>query len=198
VFPSDARGPRKAWKFILPLLPILALSVAGLLGAGLLSSCYQPSEPKVPSPSSPAGTPTIRVKVSPPGSVCRIAVTGAYRIRSQSGAATSLAALPYCDVTCRGGYWRIGNSTYSGREVAIEPLASNIFYVGPTCYRGTLHLVSQGADTFIAVNHVDMESYLAGVLPKELMTTWSLQGAGGGVTDLCGIPEIDIRRRPRL
>jgi stage II sporulation protein D len=83
--------------------------------------------------------------------------------------------MPYCDVTCRGGYWRIGNSTYTGREVVIEPQASNSFYVGPTCYRGSLHLVSQGGDTLIAVNHVEMESYLAGVLPKELLTTWSLE-----------------------
>ena len=163
--------------FILPVLPILALGIVGLVGAGLLSSCNltAPAGPTVPSPSSPAVTPTIRVKVSPQSSACRIAVTGAYRIRTQSGTGNSLAALPYCEVTCRGGGWRIGNSTYTGREIVIEPLAGNFFYVGPTCYRGTLHLVSQGADTLIAVNYVDMESYLAGVVPKELLTTWSLE-----------------------
>ncbi len=161
--------------FILPLLPILALSVLGLLGAGLLSSCHQPTDLVVPPPSYPAVTPTVRVKISPPGGACQVAVTGAYRIRSQSGAATSLSALPSCEVTCRGGIWRIGNSAYPGREIVIEPLANNLFYVGPTRYRGTLHLVQQGGDTFVAVNHVDMESYLAGVLPKELMTTWSLE-----------------------
>ena len=179
--PSVARKPLRVWLFILPLLPILALSVAGLLGAGLLSSCLEvgPVGPTVPTlgPSAalPAGPPTIRVKITPPTGACRIAVTGAYRLRTESGAGNSLAALPYCDVTCRGGFWRIGNSTYTGREIAIEPLAGNCFYVGPTCYRGSLHLVSQGGDALIAVNYVDLENYLAGVLPKELLTTWSLE-----------------------
>jgi stage II sporulation protein D len=162
--------------FVFAVLPILAMSIVGLLGAGLLSSCLTlPPVPNFPVPPASVGVQMVRVKLSTPGGDCRIAVTGAYHIRCQNGAATSTSALPSCEVTCRGGYWHIGNSTYTGREIAIEPVASNCFYVGSTCYRGSLHLVSPGGDTVIAVNHVDLESYLAGVLPKELLTTWSLE-----------------------
>ena len=172
-----ALGPRQIGKSSAPLVGLVLLALAGVLGAGFLASCD--NEHRLTGPGGTAlspGVPIIRVKLCQPTALAGVSVTGAYRVRCDGRVvAESMAALPACDVTTSGSLWRIGGSAFTGRELVIEPVAGNVFYLGSTCYRGSLHCIALGNGTFVTVNHVDMESYIAGVLPRELLSTWSLE-----------------------
>ena len=119
--------------------------------------------------------------------------------------AESSEPLPICRVSRRAGAWRLGSTPAPGDELRLESVpdggsnrgsnrgsnpgtggletsptvtgleTSGWVALDQTCYRGRMVLRSAGPDTFHAVNHVDIESYLAGVLPKELFPGWHLQ-----------------------
>lgn len=170
------RAPR-AWMYVLPIFPLTVLAVLGLVGANMITGCNG-AGPGLNIFNNPPGgrqVPIVRVKISPQASSCVVAVSGGYRVRTSGGVSGLQGRLGQTSVTCGGNVWRIGGSSYTGREITIEPVRGSAFFVGGTAYRGTLHLVAQGGDTFIAVNHVDMEDYIAGVIPKELMSGWSLE-----------------------
>ncbi len=58
-------------------------------------------------------------------------------------------------------------------ELAINDDNSNILEKETTKYRGILQIRSRGVDSFSAINHVDLEDYLLGVVGAEMPATWS-------------------------
>lgn len=167
----------KGWKFTKPFLPLFMLATIGVLAAGLLVSCDgdKPRSLVGPLPNV-QGVPVVRVKLGQPTAQLQLAVSGAHRIRCNGKVVNeSIAALPYSPVSYTGNGWQIGGAHYAGQNLVVEPVAANCFYIGQVAYRGTLHLLPHDASAFIMVNHVDMESYLAGVVPKELILSWSLE-----------------------
>ncbi|KPJ70441.1 MAG: hypothetical protein AMS14_10690, partial [Planctomycetes bacterium DG_20] len=62
-----------------------------------------------------------------------------------------------------------------GGELVVQPVGESYLQCGSTLYRGRLHLKPAADKKFLIINHVDLESYLAGVLPKELYPAWSLE-----------------------
>ncbi len=143
---------RGALRLALALAPLTVLVLAALFGAGMLTSCQCNNTTTSwwsPRPLRPEGPPTVRVKISPVVAACRLAVTGAYRISCDGRlVAQSASGLPYCDLTNSGGSWRIGNASFSGRELVVEPSGGNCFYLSlagvVTGYWGSLHLIAQG------------------------------------------------------
>jgi stage II sporulation protein D len=79
--------------------------------------------------------------------------------------------MPHTTVTRSQGHWHFNALDVQGREATLEA-TGGLLRVGPTYYRGRVRLIADG-DQFTLVNHVDLESYLAGVLPKELYAYWS-------------------------
>ncbi len=78
-----------------------------------------------------------------------------------------------------------GNSfgVFSG-PVQLVP-AQGTFEIGNSrygsAYRGSLEILLRGTNGLIAVNNVDMESYLRGVLPREVIPTWGNYGGMEGL-----------------
>ncbi len=71
-----------------------------------------------------------------------------------------------------GQYIRIGKwQTPAG--VWIKPAKGGLVYVGDRWYRGDLLLVSQG-NSLLAVNYVDLESYIASVVGAEVSPSWPM------------------------
>lgn len=163
------------------------LVLAGLTLMALLCRCDQTpvatiqvgdtdAPPPVGEPVAPARRiSTIRVLLcsESSGGLARIATTGGYeltmdgRVVAQSG-----SPMPAVNVSCRAGQWRIGSGRFAGRRAVLTPADGAMVRIGGNLYRGSLHLIAGEDDGFQAVNHVGLEHYLAGVLPKELYGNW--------------------------
>jgi len=71
-----------------------------------------------------------------------------------------------------GQYIRIGQwQTPAG--VWLKPAKGGLVFVGDRWYRGDLLLVSQG-NSLLAVNYVDLESYIASVVGAEVSPSWPM------------------------
>ena len=154
-----------------------------LAGGGLFSSCAPqarrsgvdgPGRLAVPDALPPEpSAPVVRVRVTR-GTVreIRLSTTGPYRVLVDGRQVASGARLPGVRARRVEGTWRIGNQSFTGRVIRLQPQGGSYLYVGPKGYRGELYLHPDGADGLLAVNHLDLESYLAGVLSSELYARW--------------------------
>lgn len=169
------------------ILTILALPILAACDPARESSTEKPSV--APSPTQlqavkRAGEPIVRVRIGREAN--KIVVTGPSQLQLSSADddGTLLIASPL-EITRRGGNW-VGK--FQSQELALaEDLV--IQSVGPSplqingkdSYPGYLRLVpvppaanaaSEPAGTFDVVNHVRLETYLPGVLDRELYDHW--------------------------
>jgi stage II sporulation protein D len=155
------------------LLPMALLGVVLIVVlTACISSCGDKKGMELANPQFRRGVPAIRVRLTPHGQAV-LATSGGYRInvdgRAVFGAKTPL---PATNVSRAGRGWLINNQTVSGDILELCPAENTLFQFGPTQYRGLLRLVPSGEGQFLAINYLDLESYLAGVLAKELRTSW--------------------------
>ncbi|MBS3734447.1 MAG: SpoIID/LytB domain-containing protein [Phycisphaerae bacterium] len=158
-----------------------AVMLGGLIAAALLSSCRredladQRTAPGAADrPLRLEGVPSVRVRVTDsPARQVMIGAAGACDVfmddRKIAGAEAALDPTP---VTRTGTTWRIGSVTAQGACVSVRPRGDGQVRLDGTNYRGRLLLVARGEDRMLGINEVDMESYLAGVLPRELYPDW--------------------------
>jgi stage II sporulation protein D len=155
------------------LLTGLAVA-AGLVIAGTLSSCgWGRYAPQSGGPSL-ADIPTIRVRITP-GAISQetISTTGGYRLMADGRCVMeSGGPLAATGVRRQRGAWQFGGLTIPGWQLIIVP-TDGCVRCGLAAYRGCLRLVPAGSDGFTVINYVDLESYLAGVLGRELYPSWS-------------------------
>ena len=80
--------------------------------------------------------------------------------------------------------WRIGGTMIGTGALTIQPAIEASVKVGPyaageapslLAYRGEYHLVPGETGKFDVINKVDIDGYLAGVLPRELYSYWHLE-----------------------
>ena len=150
-------------------------AVAGAAGVALfISSCYTRTEQR--RPLHVGGVPDIRVRVLwPPARTVTISTSGPCTIRPGALApAFRSEALNAEPVSRRAGTWRLARYRAAGHTIEIVPQEGGRVTLEGVEYRGRVRLIASG-DGFYAVNTVDIESYLAGVLPKELYSHWSDQ-----------------------
>lgn len=175
----DSTTLHRLMKRAVPFLPLTVLVLALLiLTIHPLPGCrwnsdmvgYQP----VPVPE---GTPTIRVSLT--GGYVRsasLSATGAHSLNVDGmPRISSSSAMHNMPVSRSGGTWIIGMQRIRGREVILSGCSGGYVKYDGKPYRGTLHLVATGDNIFRVVNYVDMESYLAGVIAKELYVHWHEQ-----------------------
>ncbi|WP_446410207.1 SpoIID/LytB domain-containing protein [Coleofasciculus sp.] len=74
------------------------------------------------------------------------------------------------DVQPNGSYLRIGEWKTPG-GVWLKPTGGGFVFVNGRWYRGDLLLVSQG-DSLLAVNYIELETYLASVVGAEIYPSW--------------------------
>ncbi len=125
----------------------------------------------------PDGTPIIRVSLTDASvSSANISASGSYSL-SVDGVQriSSSAAMHDMPVSRTGGIWAVGTYRVDGREVVLAPRSRGYVKLNGKPYRGELHLLATGSDTFRVINYVDVESYLAGVLARELYAGWHEQ-----------------------
>lgn len=144
-----------------------------LCGAAALvfSSCRLSLPPSGASaPRRLDGVPTVRVRLtSEPVDSVSLGCTGGYRVSVEGqDVARSNAALP--PTLCRrvDGAWVFGMLTARGSRLILEPQSGGLVRAGDKLYRGRLVLIASDAGHFYLHNHLDLESYLAAVVSKEL------------------------------
>lgn len=79
-------------------------------------------------------------------------------------------------VTISAGKISIAGQPFDANEVTISPKEPHVFTLNGSDYRGTLKLIlDPNGESFDAVNHIPLESYLAGVIGAEMPDYWEPQ-----------------------
>ncbi len=148
----------------------MAAAAALLLLTGV--GCPPRAQPVVEAPAATENVPTIRVLLAS-GDRIALGATGGYTILADGKVvASSMDSLAEGDLTRKGGTWSIHAARYPARELVVESVGRSYIRLGTKLYRGRMVMLPDGATGIIVVNHLDLESYLAGVLGKELYARW--------------------------
>ncbi len=161
---------------LMQLIPLAALP-AGVLPVALLmvSGCPRPAGPVAEPLARLEGLPDIRVLVAS-GRSLPLAVTGGHRVLADDAVlADSPGPLPQTTLTRKGGNWHLGASVHRAGTLDIQPTGRSLIRIGTAGYRGRMVFHPDGAGGLLAVNHLDVEAYLTGVLGKELFPHWHLR-----------------------
>ena len=116
---------------------------------------------------------TIRVKIADGAATLDVGVGGPYRIYDQDIGQLGAfqASLPPTKLEPVKGGWRLRGRVWSARELWIAPRNDGTLRVQGRRYRGMLHC-RRFPDGVLAVNVLDIESYLCGVVPVELLSSF--------------------------
>ncbi len=170
----------KVWHCVWPMLPAVTLALTLVLIAVVFPSCNpetvrapEPSTLK-PAPRTTAGVPIIRVLVTPSAlDSVLIDTRGGYRLIADGRVLSeSPSPMPRAQITRAGRTWNINNLHPSADVITIEAVGGQV-RLGETLYCGSVCLRAASASGMVAINHVDLESYIAGVLPKEIYAYWA-------------------------
>lgn len=169
-----ALGPRRSGGRSGALLLMVLIAAAGLVVAGTLSSCGRGRYAPEAGALALADIPTIRVRITSSAvPEWNISTTGGWRlIVDGRRVIESGGPLGQTSVRRQDGAWRFGNLCVPGWQLTIVP-SDGFVRCGLTAYRGCLRLIPAPGESFLVINHVDLESYLAGVLGRELYPSWS-------------------------
>jgi len=148
----------------------MALKVLVTLALTLLASC-------TPHPAESQGVsgPPVRVRLLAGISQCTLVATDtpAVDIESQHGTRwVNLGTGGAIVVTAGDDGWRFNGALAGNGIVRVTPTAPGNVTLNGTAYRGQYRLIYTGDGKFDVINDVDIESYLQGVLPKELFADW--------------------------
>ncbi len=160
---------------LIPLASYTLLLFACVLVAIGLGGC--PEKQLSPPAVDLEGIPTLRVRLTA-GSVRSglFSSTGPFRLyidaRDETPAGGASAATEL-KISRRGGQWYFGGVAHLGERLSLRAASRSLLNYNGRSYRRMLELVPSGAESYHVVNHIDIESYLAGVLPRELYADWS-------------------------
>ncbi|MBN1555536.1 MAG: SpoIID/LytB domain-containing protein [Phycisphaerae bacterium] len=171
------RFERKQMKFLLrriwPVFPVAGLLLVCAVAMFAPLSCRPSSNLSTTPPASPLrldGVPTVRVRLTgSPVESMDVGCTGGYRILVD-GRDVGRSHLAMNSTPCKrtNGKWILGLLTAPGEKLELDPRTGGFVRVGDTMYRGRLVLLAADENHFYIHNHVDLESYLASVVSKEL------------------------------
>lgn len=172
-----------AAKVRLSVLGVLVAIGAALLAGMSLWSCCRTRRMADYGPLRTGGVPVIRVRLTGrPVRTVTLSSTGPCRLVAPSGRMLAEdITLDDTPLSFDSGAWRLaatgdrgkGKKSIRSDYLEIIPAGGGRVEFGGRQYRGSIRLVAWGAEAFIVVNHVNLESYLAGVLAKELYPHWS-------------------------
>ena len=161
----------------MPRVRILTVYPAAcVLGAALLAGCSSMRE-ALPGPvgdaiRAPAPRQTVRVALvrNVPSVTLKVAGPGVLYDRVRRRAVERFATLAATCTSVGGGIVMNGRALGTSR-LAIVPDMPQSLWVNSVLYRGALELVGK-AGTLTAVNNLDLEEYLMGVIPRETFAAW--------------------------
>jgi stage II sporulation protein D len=70
---------------------------------------------------------------------------------------------------------KIGRLVFKTDAVRIGPSRSPAIYLDGDKFRGKIDIIHQANNTLLAVNHLDVEEYISGVLKREMATWWPME-----------------------
>ena len=161
---------------------LLALTI-GLLAMALIgsviSSCHRrsirPGRPILPPP--PPSATVIRVRLADDVDLARVGAAGPCRLFADAAPVARVDG-PFTPSALRrlGRDWQLGAHRLTGQVLRIQPKnpADTVHFNG-RAYRGTLVMravAGSSRSLFHVDNHVPLESYLPGVLARELPHSW--------------------------
>ncbi|MEX0911865.1 MAG: SpoIID/LytB domain-containing protein [Gemmatimonadota bacterium] len=137
-----------------------------------LASCA-PLRPGPTIPGLPDREPTVRVGLVVDSSQVEVGATSDYQILDASGRVLhrlNVAERAMVRASADGVLIiRIGDTqTRAGQSLVVRPAASGFVNIAGEPYRGTALIRATGPDRLTAINQVDMENYLLGVVPFEI------------------------------
>ena len=160
-----------------PTAAVLAAAAVVLM----LSGCPLTPRPRPRAGAAgtiePVGVPVVRVMLTArPVDTAAVATSGAFRLVVDGQVVhESLAGMAVTPLRRRGQTWHFASLRVTGQEVEIEAIGDSLLQYGSQLYRGRFRLLPADGDAIVIVNHVDLESYLVGVLPRELFPGWALE-----------------------
>ena len=167
-------------------LPVVMFVLACAGASVVLSSCepatkkssvaMQASRPTPRVPLRFNGVPTVRVRLTKAGGeVAKLSTRAGYRVFVDGKAAGSFGMPMRPTVLSRAhGRWVLGALRKPGQRLEIVPTLGFV-RINSQAYRGTITFIADGPTGFKVNNNVNMESYLASVIPKELYQSFHLQ-----------------------
>jgi stage II sporulation protein D len=162
---------------LLPVMAILWLCAA-------CGSCERMGSPGEPAPGfgPTEGVPIVRVALARSVQSVPLAVEGPYRIENgETGKMVAQgASMDETEATFKDSWFTLGPTKVKSAHIIILPENDGTLVVNGSHYRGELHLwgVRAGEDEggardgLTVVNHVNLEHYLASVVPAEMKITW--------------------------
>ncbi len=117
----------------------------------------------------------LRVAIESATKNLRIGSSTAAIVRDDSGRQVgTLSPLQSLDAKVSGNKVSLADR-YSGNRLWIEPKDDGYIWIGQRWYRGRLQLARVGTGRMAAVNYVDLEHYLYGVVGAEAVSSWPLE-----------------------
>jgi hypothetical protein len=126
-----------------------------------------------PAPQPPENLPLIEMRVAIARDVSSLSIatsTTGKVVDAQGKVIEDLPPNQGRNVLPSGANLRFGE-LQTPQGVWVKPTEGGLVYVNGNWYRGDLLLVSLG-DTLLAVNYVDLETYIAGVVGSEVYPSW--------------------------
>jgi len=111
---------------------------------------------------------------------CKVTFNSSFEVTEGSSGGDSEAAVKRfantsasVAVTVSGGNILVGGQAFDGGQLDIRPAEPHVFGLNGSEYRGTLRLIMDSSgEAFDVINHVPLESYLAGVVGAEMPDYW--------------------------
>ncbi len=151
----------------------IPVAVVLLLAVVLTVSCYRCQSTPKPEPVLPAKIPIVRVLIARSVESIDVGTTGPYEIHADgSVVARSMASLGEGKLSRRNGRWSLHAADYASDELTVVAVGQSCVRVGSGLYREKVVFSAGNGGKILAVNHLDMESYLTGVLARELYRSW--------------------------
>lgn len=141
-------------------MQVVSPLLKGALLAGLLCCASQ------------ANATNIRVLIAS-GRAVSVRVPMAASLTQNAGGAPSGAAYDW-NVTLSGAHLSLNGQDYGGDTLYLPPVPGSSVEIAGRAYRGGLLLKAVGG-AVSAVNVVDLEDYLRGVVPAEMPSSWPLE-----------------------
>ncbi len=117
----------------------------------------------------------VRVRLLESRDVVKLAATSPPTVRTGADRPQSFNIPAAVEISLTPGGWRIGNAKLGTGELVFEPSSEGSLKLEGITYRGRLRMVPVAPGRFDVVNDVDVDGYLMGVVPKEMLARWDLE-----------------------
>lgn len=151
------------------LLFILALAIAAPIG------CRGGGAAR---PAGAEGVPVVRVRLVAGAQEVKLSASQPAVFKSTGEASPRRLELPAgtpVPVVLEDDRWRVGSVTLALGELHVTPEIEGTVTIDGQPHHGHYRLIPTGDGRFDVVNHVDVESYLQGVVPRELFRDFDLE-----------------------